>query len=175
MTTPGLTDEELTKMILEGDMNAFETFIGRYQRQLFNFIYNMSNSYVLSEDVVQEAFIKFYKNIKKMRYYSSVKSFLFTLARNLLIDKKRKIKFKEVPLESAGTQAARVDDGLLARSLEEFLSSLSEIEKAIALLFFRYGFTHKEIADSMGIPIGTVKSRLFNLVRKLREEVNERL
>lgn len=174
----GLNDGELLNAAKKGNMYAYEEFIGRHQGCLFNFIHNMVNDRFLAEDVVQESFVKLYYSLGKLRHTVSIRSYLFTIARNLLIDKIRKKRVSEATLDSVAEQmtlaapSAADNEGT---DIHSFLSALSDDEKAAVLLFFRYDFSYQEIAETLGIPLGTVKSRIHNSVKKLRGRINEKL
>lgn len=177
-----MNDGELLNAAKKGEMYAYDEFICRHQNHLFNFIHNMVNDRFLAEDVVQESFVRLYYSLGKLRHTASIRSFLFTIARNLLIDKVRKKRVREVALDSVAEQmipaAPASADNLSDNAgidVHSFLSALSDDERATVLLFYRHNFSYQEIAETLGIPLGTVKSRLHSSIKKLREGKNEKL
>ena len=169
-------DIQLMQAAKRGDRDAFNELMLRYQQPLLNFFMRMG---VISdaEDMVQDTFIKLYQSRKRYKPTAGFKTFLFTVARRVSIDRHRK---KERRPETNYDEAletpndfSRKPDGLAADRLdaEEALQKLPDSMRSVVILSVMEGMTMKETGKALGIPEGTVKSRLFHALRRLKEEM----
>ena len=92
MTLVEKTDNELVKDYLEGKENVFEILVKRYTRPLYSFVWRLCGNKESSEDIVQETFLKVWKNIKQFDHSKSFKVWIYTIARNSTYDFLRKKK-----------------------------------------------------------------------------------
>jgi RNA polymerase sigma-70 factor, ECF subfamily len=141
----------------EGDLDAFEDLVRRYQGDLWRFAFHFTRDRALAEDVTQEAFLRAFRFLKGFRGDSKFTSWLFRIARNCAMDaiKARKTHFEKepaAPLASTDPQA-RVE-------LQAALSAVSEEHREPFLLIEVFGLSYQEAADVLGVRVGTVKSRM---------------
>jgi RNA polymerase sigma-70 factor (ECF subfamily) len=179
-------DTEMLKAVLDGDNTAYRGLVEKYQGRVYSMVYGMIRNREDARDIAQEAFIKAFRNLGTFRLESSFYTWLYRIAMNLAIDHTRKRKRRE----ASGFDeqiASRDDDGGIAeihhedsprRQLErkqlfatimEAMDKLPEDQKQVILLRELEGLSYKEIADVMGIPEGTVMSRLFYARKKLQK------
>ena len=181
-------DFELIRAIQQKDLNAFTALVGRYERSLINFFYHHSWDRQMAEDCAQEVFLKLYTRLDSYEPKAKFTTFLFRVARNLWIDKIRAARSRPVrasldaPLGpdeggflqdriSSGEQgpAEEMEDKERRNSLRRAVDRLPEEQKMVVLFSEFQGMKYREIGEILGIPVGTVKSRMHTAVERLRE------
>lgn len=187
-----LNDNELIALIKQDNLDAFDVLIERYQDELFNYLaYYMSNREV-AYDIAQDAFLKLFRYRKKFdEKHGNFKGLLFTTAINLAKNYFRKNKNRktvsidnelqldkgdtlkwELPDESQDTED-KVSRKETISNIEAALENLPEKFKEIILLRDYEGYSYEEIADMLGISMGTVKSRINRGRSKIIQLVGE--
>lgn len=162
-----------------GDEDAFVALIHRYQTPLLNFFRRMGVS-TDAEDLAQETFLRLFRFRRRYQPSATFATFLYTIAGNIRIDHLRKVKRREDLHRSwAGEQretgpVAEAADSPAARATEA-LAQLPEHWRQALVLRLYQGLKNREIAQAMDIPVGTVKSRIFNALRTLREALDARV
>ena len=173
-----ITDAALMEQSASGDQEAFTEIVRRYQNFLLNYFVYMGANKNIGEDLTQNTFIRLYKYRKRYRPTAGFKTFLLTLARNTRIDwlrKKRRTREKEVELfEASGvrtnSRSRQTEDSI---DIREALAQISEKLRDVVVLNVYEGLNYREVAETLGIPEGTVKSRMHMAVMKLREIMDE--
>lgn len=171
-----MTQEELLPLILKKDDKAFTTLYDMYSKNLYGVIYNLIRDKEEAEDILQEVFVKIWKNIDS---YNESKGRFFTwilnIARNTTIDKLRSKGFNNSQKNlSADNFVHLLDDSNKLTNLidtigiQEFVKKLKpKCIQIINLLFFK-GYTQQEASDELEIPLGTVKTQNRNCINDLR-------
>jgi RNA polymerase sigma-70 factor (ECF subfamily) len=183
-----MNEEELIKMAQEGDLTAFNRLVIDYQTLVYNVALRILSDPAGAEDASQEAFISAYKAIKKFRG-GSFRAWLMRIVTNACYDELRRQKRKpQTPLEELnpledpdevdssgvltadqeGPEAA-ADRHALAQAIQECLRKLPLEFRMVAVLVDVQGYDYKEAAQSIGKPLGTVKSRLARARSRLQE------
>ena len=175
MTEP--TDEALYVALLGGDASAFDELYRRYERPLFGFILRQLGDRSEAEDVFHEAFMATLKQPKQERELASFRAWIFQVARNLCLNRIRSRKRAALVLEVEARSAeptpqaehllsASEAPAALARAVVELPEPLARVyELRIA------GLSYQQIARVLELPLGTVKSRMHELVARLRKEI----
>lgn len=171
-----MKQEELIPLILKKDKQAFTIMYDMYAKSLFSVISNIINDKEEAEDILQEVFVKIWKNIEsyaetKGRFYT----WILNIARNSAIDKLRSKGFNNSQKNlSTENFVHLVDDSnkfvnrIDAIGIREFVARLKpKCIQLIELLFFQ-GFTQQEASDELDIPLGTVKTQNRNCINDLR-------
>lgn len=171
-----MTQEELLPLIYKKDDNAFTILYDMYAKSLFGVINTLLKNQEEAEDVLQEVFIKIWKNLES---YSESKGRLYTwmlnIARNTAIDKLRSKGYNN-NLKNLTTDnfvhlldhSAGMNNKIDMIGIQEFVKKLKpKCIKIIDLLFFK-GFTQQEASDELDIPLGTVKTQNRNCIQELR-------
>jgi len=188
-------DEQLIQRCRDGDLAALEELLDRYRDRLMAFIYSVVRDYHLAEDIFQETFLRVYRQARAFRAGASFKTWVYTIAVNLCRDALRKAKRRpEVSLEN-GTAVGETDrsrrmidliagkdpgprEQAGARELEAILkkelAGLSPEHRQVIILSRLNGLKYREIAEVLGIPSGTVRSRLHYALEQLRRGFRER-
>lgn len=152
------------------ELRKFEEIVNQYQRDLVNFHYRFTGNRYEAEDLAQETFIKVYKKIGTLKEPEKLKSWLYSIARNTVIDFFRKNKNKPFALDSAilenvpETTAVdyqkRVANMEVSKELEHCIDCLVKEDRAIIKLLYYEGFSYKEIGELLHLNQNTLKSRL---------------
>ncbi|MBU6414660.1 sigma-70 family RNA polymerase sigma factor [Patescibacteria group bacterium] len=168
------SDEQLVANYLNGDEHALEVLFRKHLKPIYNFVYRFVNNAQESEDITQEAFVRAWRNLKTFDRQRSFKTWIFSIAKHAALDvlkKKKTIPFSEFETEDSSNaisdtlaDSAPLPDALLEKA--DIARMVASAVEKIALsyrtvLFLRYNdhFTFKEIAESLGEPLNTVKSR----------------
>ncbi len=171
-----ITDQEIVVKVLAGEDYHFRHLVRRYQKPLARLIYFHLRDANEVEDVTQETFIRAYHYLATYNQKLPLKNWLFAIAVNLCRSWRRKRIFT-VPLKAVLPLAAKEDvaedvmqsEG--AREIKSLLLKLPPKESIVLILHYINSFTIKETAEILGIPAGTVKSRLNRGLRRLRNTV----
>lgn len=164
---------------LEGRQKAFDLIWEAYYRRIYYFASNIVNED--AEDVLQDIMVKVYKNLDKYNPYYAFSTWIFTVARNHCINflKKRRPlnrSWPEAGTESEGQSSPTPEDEMVfnetVRRIDEYLDELDPAYRQMAYLRFFEGMKTVEIARILGIPVGSVKSRI-HLIRKGLKKVLE--
>lgn len=158
------SDGVLLTLIARGDRGAFEELYRRYVRTVYGFALRRLRDRDVAEEAVQEIFTSVWRSARSYRPDRGPGArWLFAVARNAVIDRFR--TRGEVPGEVADTAAAeagpeeRVEAGWLAWRVHRALEELPESERTVLELAYWSGLSQSEVADFLGIPLGTVKTR----------------
>jgi RNA polymerase sigma-70 factor (ECF subfamily) len=180
-------DERLVARALGGDGKAFEELYEKHRQTVFRVAYGMTRNQEDALDVVQETFLKAHRSLGRFEQRASVLTWLCQIAVHQAIDlsRRRKVRHAEQLDERfvsddgpGGPQpevppAARVQARELQAALDKALAKLSEKHRTVFVLYTVKGLSYKEIADTVGISIGTVMSRLFYARKNLQAMLAE--
>jgi RNA polymerase sigma-70 factor, ECF subfamily len=165
-------DIALMLEVANGSEQAFTTLLRRHQNTLLNFFARMGASHAC-EDLVQETFLRLYRYRKRYRPSARFSTFLYHLARNTWADHGRKIVRidrlaedlqREVELAGQGNHYRDGDQPDVQAALDRISPKLREV---IVLNIYQ-GLRYQEVADILGIPLGTVKSRINHAIGELK-------
>lgn len=169
--------------VLDGDVNAFETLVKEYEKNVYNLALRMTGNSEDAADMAQEAFIKAYNSLTAFRGDSKFSVWLYRIVSNVCLDFLRSRSRKQtVSLSTENDDGEEVEldiadethspEQLLDRSLtrdavRRGLAALPPDHREILLLREIQGLSYEEIADVLGLEAGTVKSRIFRARKKL--------
>jgi RNA polymerase sigma-70 factor (ECF subfamily) len=134
-------EQKLVEKILKKDEKAFRFFYNRYYKQIFNFIYQKTKRYHLAEELTQDTFVDFLEALRDFRYQSSLKTFIFSIAKNKTIDWLRKKKIKKIIFSMLPNY---VVEGLKIVLLDEELEKKA-LTKKIASVFSKLPNDYRRI------------------------------
>ncbi len=189
------TDASLVSRCQGADLTAFNTLVSRYKDKIYRYVYRMTGSADDAEDLTQEVFVRMYTAIGGFRRDASLPTWLYRIAGNLCTDSFRKNKNArfdtslDAPLESTdgdggvGREIAdesHAPDALFGRKelseqIETALAKLPPKLRSAVILHDVEGLAYDEIALTEGVPLGTIKSRIFNARAALRESLKNYL
>jgi len=180
-----LSDEELVELFRqEGDVKAFEQLMLRYEKPIYNFILRMVGDPQRSSDLFQEVFLKVYQKIESFQNKAAFSPWLYKIAKHQCIDEFRRYenRFKPASLEqereTGSLQDKLSDDSFtpedlmfqqeLGQRIAEAVKQVPERYRTVFILHRYQSLPYHEIAEIEGVPVGTVKSRMFEATRRLR-------
>lgn len=173
-----LRKEALTRS-LRGDQAAFGYIVREHQAMVFSIAYNFLRDRCLAEDLAQEVFLHLYKNLRAIQSPSHLVYWLRKVTSHRCIDQARRRKLRPAVslteyLERAPEPASSgpAPDPLLTGALRRLIARLPERSKMIVILRFQEELEPAEIADVLGIPLGTVKSNLHRSLGLLRARLD---
>ena len=174
-------DSELVQRAQEGDDKALHDLVDRYTDGLFRLAFSLVGNAPDAEDVVQETFLGAFRRLEGFEGRSSVKTWLTRiLLRQAARHHRRRSVRRTVPLDvggresepgldTAGTGPTTAEDVTMRMDVQEALGALSPDHREVVVLREMQGMSYAEIAEVLGVPAGTVESRLFRARRNLKE------
>jgi DNA-directed RNA polymerase specialized sigma24 family protein len=159
-------DPVTIRAAVAGDLAAFEDLVRAYQVPVWRFLRHLLGDPELAEDVAQEAFLRLFQRLPSYRFESRLSTWVLQVARNAGIDAIRARDRRARHLRRLGPAAtAAPGEPGLGHELTSALATLSPKRREVLLLIEVLGFSHREVAEVLGIPVGTVKSRAFEARR----------
>ena len=179
------TDEQLISRFQSGDKNAYIELVNRYRDRLMNYVYQFLGDIEQSEDIVQDTMLKLYE---KKHYYKEIAKFstwIYTIARNLANTELRKRKRRKVTFLSRMSHddynyelpAVQPDIGqdieneFINKRIQIAIHELPENYKTVIILRDIQELPYEEISSIVGVPLGTVKSRINRARLQLQAEL----
>jgi RNA polymerase sigma-70 factor (ECF subfamily) len=163
------SDQELIAAVNRGESDAFEDLYLRYRDWVVRLAFRFTHDEDLALDVLQEVFLYFLKKFPGFELRCELKTFLYPAVRNVALGMRRKAERYVADcqtLESAPSVAPS-HEGAAGDVLLAIVSALPEQQREVLMLRFVDGLALNEIATALGIPLGTVKSRLHNALETL--------
>ena len=172
MGAPGVGDNELVaRVVAQQDPNAFGELVRRHQSQVRGFLRKLTRDITLADDLAQDAFLHAWNKLHTYTGRGSFIGWLLKIAYTTFLQSRRRTnRYNEIL-----TEVRQDGDGQIAQQAEEltdldrFLAVLTEEERAIMILSYACGLSHREIGDAANMPVGTVKSIIFRGKEKIRE------
>ena len=188
-----LPDADVVALAQQGRETAYRELLRRYERPVLSLVFRMVHDRTVAEDLAQDTFIKVLNNIDRYRPEFKFSSWLFKIANNVAIDHLRKRQLNTISIdgsphaataaEVAATSIELADPGESALAELEAKELGSSIERAIAQLRPEYrscillrhveGRSYEEIAATLDLPLGTVKTFIHRARHQLRELLSE--
>jgi RNA polymerase sigma-70 factor (ECF subfamily) len=180
-----VTDEQLIAKFQLGDLQAYDLLVYRYKDQLLNFVYRFVGNRTDAEDIVQETFLRVYKNKHMYKEIAKFSTWVYTIAGNLakteLRRRKRHKIFSvsnfvneerdyDIP-DSDHSPEKKVDSAIQEGIIQKAIEKLPVKFKEVIILRDIQGFAYEEISQILNIPLGTVKSRVNRGRLKLQEDL----
>ena len=186
------SDESLMLRYRDGDVRAFEVLVTRHRRPVYNFIFRFVRDAAQAEDLLQETFLRLIKGADAYEKQAKFTTWLYTIARNLCVDASRRGKHRkaaslDAPINGEEDGAALIDlvagggpavdrqaiSRELAVRIRRAVEALPDEQREIFLLREVNDLQFNEIAEIVGVPENTVKSRMRYALEKLREALEE--
>jgi RNA polymerase sigma factor (sigma-70 family) len=175
LDTRTLEDELLAVRCQLGEREAFDLLTERWHQPLWRYARRVTGSDDAASEVAQDVWLRVLRGIARLREPARLRSWLFGIAHRTLMDRLRGkyATLGATDVDMAGLPAQDSDDEIEAdlESLEDALARLPVVERDVLTLFYLRELTLVEVADTLQVPVGTVKSRLFRARNLLRQEV----
>lgn len=174
-----------------GEQAAFATLVEAHSERIYNYLLRMLNDREEAEDLTQETFVRAWQALGRFRGGAAFSTWLYRIATNLAIDSLRRRQRSgptqsiEEPHQSEDGETERQwpdperppDEQVIARELQEAVwQAVGQMTPKLRAVLVMYDFeqmSYEEIARVLRVPLGTVKSRLFNARKQLRERLSE--
>jgi len=183
-----MDENAICEGMARGDQRAFRELVERYKKKVYFLALDMAGNPVDAEDISQEVFLKVHRSFSTFRKGAKLGSWLYRITYNAAIDHLRRKGAAPEPVGDEVLESlARADGGLPRRGapdpgaalessqlqdrIARALEKVSPQEKAVFVLRHYEDYMLKDIADCLGLSIGSVKSYLFRAVRKLQKEL----
>lgn len=175
-----LDDGELVTRIRGGNLDAFETLYRRYKDELYRTALAITRDRGAAEELLQDCFLRAYDHMDRVDGYASLRPWLHRIIVNLSYNWATKKRLRLVSVEDVFDRLMMVPRSSPERAFErqellqvvdDALRSLSMPQRAVVVLFYLQGFSLAEIAYVLDCPVGTVKSRLHNARKALRQRL----
>jgi RNA polymerase sigma factor (sigma-70 family) len=169
-------DELLAVRCQLGERPAFDALIARWHGPLWRYLRSLSGEQS-ADDLAQETWIRVFRGIARLREPMKLRAWLFGIAHRVAMDRLRD-KYAVPSMVDMDVTSVENDDQTVnledeIATLEHELARLPMVEREVLTLFYLRELSLEEIAEVLGIPVGTVKSRLFRARRMLRRELHD--
>lgn len=182
-------DYELVSFCKKGDVDAFEVLVKKHQRRMLNIAYRMIGNYEEACEIVQDAFVSAYRNLKGFKGKSKFSTWLYTIVMNLSKNRLKQLKtqlhrekfsmdnpiltndgqIKVEPASSEPSALEKLEKRDVQQKVQECINSLDDEFREVLILRDIQGFSYGEISDLLKAPEGTVKSRLFRAREAIKD------
>ncbi|MBF7074853.1 RNA polymerase sigma factor [Glaciecola sp. MH2013] len=190
------SDEQLLSQFLSGNHNSYNQLVERYKHKIFEFVYFQVKQRQDAEDLTQETFIQLFRKADLFRGDSKFSTFLYSIAKNLVFNffrtKNRRIRLLGIFKKDADDEPAHstlliehsdidaspslelvVTKKLTTEMLSKAISALSVDDRQLIFLADRENFSYQQISHILNIKIGTIRSRLHAIRKKLSHELRD--
>ncbi len=184
--------DSLVNQAQRGDDGAFTALVDEYKNSIYNYVVRMLHDRTEAEDIAQETFVRAYQALPEFRGASSFQTWLYRIASNLAIDAARRRSRRSTvsldePVSVENSEVSRqvadkapgpvkkLETSETQQVVREAIGELSPKLSSVIVLCDLVGLSYEEIADILGCPLGTVKSRLFNARDQLQKKLAAKL
>lgn len=175
------SDAELIAAYCIGDANAFEVLYLRYRDPVYNYLLKQVYGHESADDLLQEAFAQVVRKISSYKESQNFKAWLYTIARNLLIDGRRKVSTKREKgigeQDFGDDKTQQVVDKLEVQDeldrVNQALATMPETIREVLVMRHHSELSFKEIAEIRSCPVGTVLSQVHRGLAMLRDKLGE--
>ncbi|MFZ4793300.1 MAG: RNA polymerase sigma factor [Blastocatellia bacterium] len=187
-----IDDHALLAATRAGDETAFQEIVRRYRNQITNYVYRMTSDYDRAVDIAQETFVRVYMNIDRYQATFSFSTYIYRIAHNLAITELRQRKRRrliplptffsdkdseELEVELPDQRQIMADDAMITEerrlAVTKAIASLPEKYRAALVLCDLEEKSYEEISEVLGLPTGTVKSRINRARNLLKEKLRD--
>jgi RNA polymerase sigma-70 factor (ECF subfamily) len=167
--------EDKLKLLKEGNKQAFEEFVIEYREEAVNFAATILKDYHIAEDIVQDSFAFIYVYRERIRDYSTLKSYLFSIIHNRAVDYVRKNN-RNITLDLDSISSFSPEEQILDKERRKsFIKSFNSLNEKYKVVLYLYAFqelSYKEISEIMGMSLAQVKINIFRGRKKLKTLYN---
>jgi RNA polymerase sigma factor (sigma-70 family) len=173
-----IEDDLLAVRCQLGEREAFDELIRRWHEPLWKYARRLTGDDDAAAETVQEAWLRVLRGIARLRDPARLRAWLFGIARRVVMDRLRE-RYSEPAMvaiddvDVAGAEDAP-DPAVDVETLHEELNQLPLLEREVLVLFYLRELTLAELAEVLGVPVGTIKSRLFRARHSLRRQLEKK-
>jgi RNA polymerase sigma factor (sigma-70 family) len=172
-----LIDEDLIRQAREGERDAVARLLRQLETPVYRTAYYLTGDEQDALDCTQEALMKIYRNLSSFKGESGIHTWAQRIVTNVCMDlfrkRKKVVSIGENQWQEDDRAGREVERGAVAHDLKRAIDRLSTPQKTAVILRYIQDYNYQEIAETMGMPVGTVKSHLFRARKLLREWLSE--
>lgn len=162
----------LLRRVADGDRGAFEELFNNYHPRLFSFLFRLTRSHGAAEELANDVMLTLWKDAGRFRGESKVSTWIFGIAYRQALAHLRKRKFKLVSIRDDDAVVGETDARLEREDwVRQGLQTLPPKQKLTVMLVYFLGLSCEETANASGVPINTVKTRMFHARKKMKEQL----
>lgn len=172
------SDKELIEKTGKGDMTAYETLYRRYETKIYHYLLSSLYDETVAEDLLAEVMVAVWKGAKTFKGESQVSTWIFGIARHKMLDgiRSRTKKSQEMVEIDEATEIAdpakspesKVEQEAEGKIVQQAMEALSPEHREVLFLAFYEELPYQEIASRLGVPVNTVKTRIFYAKQQLK-------
>ncbi len=180
-----IPDKDLLLDLVNGDMDAFDVIVDRYKNRLINFVYRFVKDYDVAEDIVQETFLRVFRKRRDYKAIANFSTWIFTIAGNLAkseLRRRKRWRFLSIDATDDEEKTFDIQDPgmrpdhiaavrMLNENVQNSIDMLQSKYKEALILRDIEGMSYQQIAEVIGVPVGTVKSRVNRARLKLQKKL----
>jgi len=182
-------DDILIEKALKGDQQAYTELVDRHRNSVFHIVFRVVRDQDMAQDLVQETFMKAFSSLKSYHCEYRFSTWLYRIAANASIDYLRKKRIKalslDLPIDTEDGQVTveipdmshHPEEEILRReravSISEAINSLPAKYRQVIIARHQEEKSYEEIADELGVPVGTIKARIFRARELLKKHLRE--
>ena len=180
-----LPDKDILDKVINGDLGSFDVLVDRYKNRLMNFVYRFVKDYDVSEDIVQETFLRVFRKRRDYKAIANFSTWIFTIAGNLAkseLRRRKRWRFFSIDYKNGNETSFELPDPAMKPDRAAAVKLLNEnVQIAIDTLKVKYkealilrdieGMSYRQIAEVTSVPVGTVKSRVNRARTKLQKKL----
>jgi RNA polymerase sigma-70 factor (ECF subfamily) len=182
-------DADLVRRAIRGRDDSFEELVRRYQRPIVSYVYRMTGDYEAALDLTQEVFIKVYNSLARYRPEYKFSTWIYRIAHNTAIDHLRRQSTREQELTAPAADGGTYERPIASQApdpeqlseraerraeIEDVVQNLPAAYRELIVLRHAHDLSYDEIAEVTGLPLGTVKNRIFRAREAMRGPLLER-
>ena len=186
------SDEELLAGSTKGHKGDFKLLLERYEGELFNFLYHTTGDRQTAEDLFQDTFLQVFSNVERFREGAKFRPWVYTIAANLARDEMRRrrrrrsmsldgevrpgeeTRLGELVDSHSADPAREVASQETTALANEMINALPANLREVVVLYFYNDMKYQEISEALGLPMGTVKSRLYRAIREMADAMKRK-
>lgn len=175
MSSTEISDAVLVVRCQLGEQQAWQELVGRWQPRLWSFIVRMISDQIVAEDVLQEVWLSAVRSIVRLRDPEQWPPWIFGIARKRIADRFRAQyrRGETETLDEVSTEDVEIENIMRAEVVEAGLAKLPPTDREVIVLHYLEGLPLGDVADICGVPVGTVKSRLYRARQILKRELKD--
>ncbi|SHJ89100.1 RNA polymerase sigma factor [Hespellia stercorisuis] len=166
-----MNDRKTVKNILTGETEYVEVLIQKYYGDIYAYCYQHLFDKHMAQDITQETFLRFLKNLESYKHTGKLKNYLYIIAKNIIRDYLKKQDRRCLSYSNAEPIVSNMENTVLELEIKSILDSLEEEERELIILRYYQDMTFADISRIIGKPMSTVKYSL----KKLEKKIGDRL
>jgi RNA polymerase sigma-70 factor (ECF subfamily) len=172
--------EELLPRIAAGDTEAFRHLYDQYRHRLYGFLYQLTKSHSVSEDLLQDTFMRIWEERERLAGVKDIKAYIFTMVKHRALNSLKRISKEEMVIRQMAHRREMVDRGTesnvryneLKRNIDRVVRELPPQQRTVYQMSREEGLRQEEISDRLNVTVATVKKHLTLSLRYIRKNLH---